>query len=146
MATRDIGRRRKLDLVSLLRLVQRAVALDAALLSDDAKLNVDPHVANVFEADVAVLHDVCEGVFEICAFDGAGVRDAVVDADAAVSGHPDRAGVNHVGIYAVVFNVDAGIHVGGFVPEAVGRFVDLGVGEGAASEGEDGEVRVRTHG
>ena len=133
-------RRRDRNLISLLRLVQRAIALDATLLSDDAQFDLDLYTADVFEAEVAVVHDVREGVFEVCALDGEFVEEAVVDADAAVAGHPDGARVVDVWVYAVVFDVDACVHVGGFAPHAVGGFVDLGMGGVDACGGEESEV------
>ena len=90
-------------------------------------------------------HDVIEGFFEVLAGDGDAVEDAVVDADAAVAGHPDGARVGDGRVDAVVDDVAAVGGVGGFAAEAVGGFVDLG-GGGEGEEGEEGEVGGWMHG
>lgn len=135
-----------INLIPLLHLIQRTITLHAPLLPHDAQFYLHLYTPDVFEAEIAVGYDVVEGFFEVHAGDSAVVEDAVVDADAAVAGHPDGAGVDDVGVYAVVDDVFAVWGVGGFAAEAVGGFVDLGVGGGEGCEGEEGEVGGWTHG
>ncbi|KAK3213511.1 hypothetical protein GRF29_28g149842 [Pseudopithomyces chartarum] len=96
-----------INLIPLLHLIQRTITLHAPLLPHNAQFYLHLYTPDVFEAEIAVGHDVVEGFFEVHAGDSAVVEDAVVDADAAVAGHPDGAGVDDVGVYAVVDDVFA---------------------------------------